>query len=157
MFFWNSLAFSMIQRMLAIWSPVPLPFLKPAWTSGSSWLLIKCTRYSFLLISEQQVSALCQSVEFFKQANDTVPLQPWGILSSLYYTACLPQPPLVYSSLEHNPYEALCDKALSFSIRLWMRVYLPIWQLVLALLRASPSLCSSILKYASPGFLKTHH
>ena len=36
MFFWNSLAFSLIQRMLAIWSLVPLPFLKPAWTSGSS-------------------------------------------------------------------------------------------------------------------------
>ena len=35
--FWNLLAFSMIQRMLAIWSLVPLPFLKPAWTSGSSW------------------------------------------------------------------------------------------------------------------------
>ena len=35
-FFWNSLAFSMIQRMLAIWSLVPLPFLKPVWTSGSS-------------------------------------------------------------------------------------------------------------------------
>ena len=30
-FFWNSLAFSMIQRMLAIWSVVPLPFLNPAW------------------------------------------------------------------------------------------------------------------------------
>ena len=29
MFFWNSLAFSMIQLMLAIWSLVPLPFLKP--------------------------------------------------------------------------------------------------------------------------------
>ena len=28
MFFWNSLAFSMIQWMLAIWSLVPLPFLK---------------------------------------------------------------------------------------------------------------------------------
>ena len=36
MFFWNSLAFSVIQRMLAIWSLVPLPFLNPAWTSGSS-------------------------------------------------------------------------------------------------------------------------
>ena len=35
MFFWNSLAFSMIQRMLAIWSLVPLPFLNPAWTSGT--------------------------------------------------------------------------------------------------------------------------
>ena len=35
-FFWNSVAFSMIQQMLAIWSLVPLPFLKPVWTSGSS-------------------------------------------------------------------------------------------------------------------------
>ena len=35
MFFWNSFAFLMIQRMLAIWSLVPLPFLYPSWTSGS--------------------------------------------------------------------------------------------------------------------------
>ena len=28
-----------IQRMLAIWSLVPLPFLKQAWTSGSSWFM----------------------------------------------------------------------------------------------------------------------
>ena len=34
--FWSSLALSMIQWMLVIWSLVPLPFLKPAWTSGSS-------------------------------------------------------------------------------------------------------------------------
>ena len=36
MFFWNSLAFYMIQQMLAIWSLVPLPFLNPACTSESS-------------------------------------------------------------------------------------------------------------------------
>ena len=36
MFFWNYLDFSMIQRMLAIWSVVPLPSLNPACTSGSS-------------------------------------------------------------------------------------------------------------------------
>ena len=36
MFFWNSLAFSIIQQMFAIWSLVPLPSLNPAWTSGSS-------------------------------------------------------------------------------------------------------------------------
>ena len=35
--FWNSLAFYMIQRMLAICSLFPLPFLHPAWTSGNSW------------------------------------------------------------------------------------------------------------------------
>ena len=39
MFFWNCLAFLMIQRMLAVWSLVPLPFLNPAWTSGSSWFM----------------------------------------------------------------------------------------------------------------------
>ena len=33
---WNSLAFSMIQWMLAIWSLVPLPFLNPVCTSVSS-------------------------------------------------------------------------------------------------------------------------
>ena len=38
-FFWNSLAFSMIQQMLEIWALVPLPFLKPDWTSGSSWFM----------------------------------------------------------------------------------------------------------------------
>ena len=33
MFLWNSLAFTMIQQMLAIWSLVPLPFL----TSLNTW------------------------------------------------------------------------------------------------------------------------
>ena len=36
-FYWNFIAFSMIQPMLAIWSLVPLPFLNPAYTSDSSW------------------------------------------------------------------------------------------------------------------------
>ena len=29
----------MIQQMLEIWSLVPLPFLNPAWTFGSSWFM----------------------------------------------------------------------------------------------------------------------
>ena len=37
--FSGTLVFLMIQQMLAIWSLVPLPFLKPAWTSGSSWFM----------------------------------------------------------------------------------------------------------------------
>ena len=56
MFFWNSLAFLMIQQMLAIWSLVPLAFLNPAWTSGSSrftycwslvWKIQISSRYQF--------------------------------------------------------------------------------------------------------------
>ena len=34
--FWNCLAFTMTQWMLAIWFLVPLPFPNSAWTSGSS-------------------------------------------------------------------------------------------------------------------------
>ena len=58
MFFWNSPAFSMSQRMLAIWSLVPLPFLKTslniwkfsshtveAWLEESWALLCKCVRW----------------------------------------------------------------------------------------------------------------
>ena len=53
-------AFSMIQRMLAIWSLVPLPFLKAAWTSGIScflyhwslaWIILSIT----LLVCEMSV------------------------------------------------------------------------------------------------------
>ena len=39
MFFWNSLAFSVIPWMLAIWSLIPQHFLNPACTSGSSWFI----------------------------------------------------------------------------------------------------------------------
>ena len=45
MFFWNPLAFSIIQWMLAIWSLVPLPFLNPAWTSEISWFIL--LKYGF--------------------------------------------------------------------------------------------------------------
>ena len=39
MFSWNSLTFSMIQWMLAIWSLVLLLFLNPTWTTESSWFM----------------------------------------------------------------------------------------------------------------------
>ena len=37
MFFWNSLAFSIIEQMLTIWPLVSLPFLNLAWTSQHHW------------------------------------------------------------------------------------------------------------------------
>ena len=62
MFFWNSLAFSMIQWMLAFWSLVPLPFLKPAWTSGSS-LFMYCWSPSDItsLFLSYQIRSVAQS------------------------------------------------------------------------------------------------
>ena len=49
-FFWNSLAFSIIQQMLAVWSLVPLPFLNPAWISESSWFMY-CRSLAWRILS----------------------------------------------------------------------------------------------------------
>ena len=66
MFFWNSFSLSMIQWMLAIWSLVPLPFLKPAWTSGSSWFTY-CWSLAWRILSVSllpcEMSAI---VQYFK-------------------------------------------------------------------------------------------
>ena len=48
-FFWNSLAFSVIQWMLAIWSLVPLPFLNSACTLGSSYSKLSLYIRKFLV------------------------------------------------------------------------------------------------------------
>ena len=50
-FCWNSKHFSIIWRMLAIWSRVPRPFMKPACSAGSShsiWVL----RCSFIMCNK---------------------------------------------------------------------------------------------------------
>ena len=78
MFFWNSLVFSMIQQMLAIWSLVPLPFLKPAWTSevhGS------CTIEAWL----GEFWALCRSQEMWKILKEMgIPDHLTCVLRNLY-------------------------------------------------------------------------
>ena len=78
MFFWNSLAFSMIHQMLAMGSLVPLPFLKPAWTSGSSrftycwslaWRIFQFavihTLIGFSVTNEAQLTFFWNSLGFF--------------------------------------------------------------------------------------------
>ena len=66
MFFWNSLTVSVIQRMLPIWSLVPLPFLNSAWTFGSSqftycWSL--AWRILSITLLACEMSAMMQSFE----------------------------------------------------------------------------------------------
>ena len=67
-FFWSSFVFSMIQHMLANWSLVPLSFLNPAWTSGSSqftccWSL-NCKILSIILLV-CEMSTIVQWFEHF--------------------------------------------------------------------------------------------
>ena len=60
LFFWNSLAFFMIQQILAIWSLVPLPLWNPACAPGSSqftccWSLARRILSITLLACEMSV------------------------------------------------------------------------------------------------------
>ena len=66
MFYWNSLVFSMTQQMLAISALVPLPFLNPACTSGSSrftycWSL--AWRILSITLLAHETSAIVQQFE----------------------------------------------------------------------------------------------
>ena len=72
MLFWNSLAFSMIQWMLAIWSLVPLPYLNPAWTSESSrfmycwslaWRVLSITLLTCAAKLLQSCPTLCNLID----------------------------------------------------------------------------------------------
>ena len=60
--------FSMIQQMLAIWSLVPLPFLNPAWTPGSSWFMSCCSlawRILSITLLVCEMSSIVQPFEHY--------------------------------------------------------------------------------------------
>ena len=79
MFFWNSLAFSMIQWMLAIWSLFFLYFLNLAWTSGSFWFM-NCWILSLenfdnleLLQNWEQKNVLCNYIQIKELVSQRAP------------------------------------------------------------------------------------
>ena len=64
----NSLAFSMIQQMLAIWSLIPMPFLNPAWTFGNSHFThcwSPTWRILSIILLACEMSAIMQKFEHF--------------------------------------------------------------------------------------------
>ena len=88
--FWNFLAFLMIQQMLAIWSLVPLPFIKPAWTSGSSrfthcwslaWRILSITLLVCEMSATVQKFMHCLALPFFGIGMKTDLFQSCGLLS----------------------------------------------------------------------------
>ena len=68
MSFSNSLAFSMIHRMVAIWSLVPLPFLNLVWTSGSSQFTYSWSLAWRILSITLLASEMSATVWSFKQS-----------------------------------------------------------------------------------------
>ena len=78
MFLWNSFAFSMIQWTLAIWSLVPLPFLKPAWTSGRARFMY-CWSLAWRILSITLLACeMSTTVQYFEHFFGTAFLWDWN-------------------------------------------------------------------------------
>ena len=70
MFFWNFLAFSMIQQMLAVWSLVPLPLLNPVWTPGS-YQFMYCWSLAQRILSITLLVYEMRNINNLRYADDT--------------------------------------------------------------------------------------
>ena len=74
--FFRTLAFLMIQRMLAIWSLVPLPFLNPAWTPESSQFMY-CWTLAWRIWGITIL--LCEMSAIVQQSEHSLALPVFGI------------------------------------------------------------------------------
>ena len=111
MFFWNSLAFSMIQQMLVIWSFAPLPFLNPAWTSGSSRFTY-CWRLAWRILSITLL--VCEMSAIVQQFEHSLALPFFGIGMKTYlFQSC--GYCLVFQICSHIE----CSTVTASSFRIW--------------------------------------
>ena len=76
MFFWNSLALSMIPQMLAIWSLFSLPFLNPACPSRSSWFTY-CWSLAWRILSMTLLA--CEKYAVVQQFEHSLALPFFGV------------------------------------------------------------------------------
>ena len=83
MFFWNSLAFLMIQWMLAIWSLVPLPFLNPAWASGSSRFMY-CWSLAWRILSITFLACEMRAIVWQFEHSLALPFSGIGMKTDLF-------------------------------------------------------------------------
>ena len=109
MIFWNSLAFSMSQWMLAIWSLVPLPFLNLPCTSESSGYMY------YWNLAWKILSIPCQPVKW---------MQLYGNLNILWHCSSLElEWKLTFSSAVATVFQICwhieCSSLTAPSFRIW--------------------------------------
>ena len=83
MSFWNSLAYSMIQRMLAIWSLVPLPFLNPVCTLGSSQFMF-CGSLAWKILSITLPECEMNAIVWQFEHSLSLPFCGFGMKTDLF-------------------------------------------------------------------------
>ena len=83
MFYWNSLAFSVIQWLLAIWSLLSLPFLNPACTSRSSQFTC-CWSLVWRILSINLLAYEMSAIVWLFEHSLTLPFFGIGMKTDLF-------------------------------------------------------------------------
>ena len=83
MFPWNSLAYSMIQQMLVIWSSVPMPFLNPHGTSGSSQFMY-CWSLAWRILSIILLACEMSATEQYFEHSLALPFFGTGMKTDFF-------------------------------------------------------------------------
>ena len=74
----------MIQQMLAIWPLVPLPFLKPAWTSGSSCFTY-CWSLTWRILSITLLACEMNAIVWWFEYSLALPFFGIGVKTDLFH------------------------------------------------------------------------
>ena len=77
----------MIRQMLAIWSLVPLPFLKPAWTSGSSRFTY-CWSLTWRILSITLLVCEMSTIVWYFEHSLALPFFGIEIKTDLFQSCC---------------------------------------------------------------------
>ena len=110
MFLGNSLAFSMIQQMLAIWSLVPPPFLNPAWISGRSRFTY-CWSLAWRILSITLLG--CKMSAIVLQFEHSLALPSFGIGMKTYFSSPV-------ATVEFSKFAGIeCSTFTASSFRIW--------------------------------------
>ena len=83
MLFWSSLAFSMIQQALPIWSLVPLPFLNPFWKSRSLWSMY-CWSPGWRILSITLLACEMSAIMWWFEHSLSLPFFGIGMKTDLF-------------------------------------------------------------------------
>ena len=73
----------MMQQMLAIWSLVSLPFVKPSWTSGSSWFTY-CWSLAWRILSITLLACEMSAIVWYFEHSLALPFLGIGMKTDLF-------------------------------------------------------------------------
>ena len=101
----------MIQPMLAIWSLVPLPFLHPAWTSGSSWFTY-CWRLAWRILSNTLLACEMNAIVWWFEHSLALPFFGIGMKTDLFQSCG-------HCWVFQNGWHIECSTLTILSFRIW--------------------------------------